>query len=203
MNGVIRLLGVIGFFAAIGPLSGYLVRAIVRFGLLDMMPLKDAARSETLKIFHHPKPRKQPHIMFVPYFPVKDAFALRGHPKEAAFWRDVSNAIQDAAEKCELDDYLVVFNVGARQEVMQLHLHLGPADLPVYGVNTPRTRKRLRKRFYEVYKYEMREAGNYGTHIQALFDAKEKEFAQHRGLSVIYHPAIENRPAHFLVLTVN
>jgi histidine triad (HIT) family protein len=98
------------------------------------IPVKRLRETETLMVFHHPKPSYPFHVLLVPKKTVKTLMELDA--KDAAFLSDLYAAVQGLVEEFQLPAWRLIVNGGEYQDFPQLHFHLVspshcPSDIPL------------------------------------------------------------------------
>jgi histidine triad (HIT) family protein len=101
----------------------------IAFGKFDkLLPVKRVYENDYVLAFWHPKPYWQKHILIVPKKAIKDLHSIK--EEEIEYISETHKAIQKIVLEQGFDktDYTVVTNGGTRQEVKQLHFHLGSGE---------------------------------------------------------------------------
>lgn len=92
------------------------------------IPVKRLRETETLMVFHHPKPSYQFHVLLVPKKAVTSLLDL--DPQDAAFLSDLYAAVRSLVDEYHLSAYRLIVNGGEYQDFPQLHFHLISPSLP-------------------------------------------------------------------------
>ncbi|MCB9419170.1 MAG: HIT domain-containing protein [Ardenticatenaceae bacterium] len=89
-----------------------------------VIPVDRLRETETLIVFHHPKPSHPVHILLVPKRQLPNLLAI--DPAEADFFADLYRIVQELVVELALEKpgYTLLVNGGAYQDVPQLHFHL-------------------------------------------------------------------------------
>jgi histidine triad (HIT) family protein len=87
-----------------------------------LIPAKRLRETDTLIVFHHPKPAYAFHVLLVPKRPVVSLKEL--DPKDSAFLADLYSTAQSLVDEFDLSAYRLIVNGGEYQEFPQLHFHL-------------------------------------------------------------------------------
>lgn len=98
----------------------------IAFGKFNkLLPVKRIYENEYILAFWHPKPYWEKHILVVPKKAIKDLHSMK--EDDTKYITEVFKAIQLIVMEQNLheSDYTVITNGGTRQEVKQLHFHLG------------------------------------------------------------------------------
>ncbi len=86
------------------------------------IPLKRLRETDTLMVFHHPKPSYPFHVLLVPK---KAVASLKEFDlKDSAFLIDLYATVQNLVEEFHLSAYRLILNGGEFQDFPQLHFHL-------------------------------------------------------------------------------
>ncbi len=98
----------------------------VAFGKLSgLLPVKRIKETDKVIAFKHPKPHWEEHILIVPKKAIKNL--SEATPDDFKYIKECLEVAQEIIlDKGWQDtDYTIVTNGGKRQEVAQLHFHLG------------------------------------------------------------------------------
>ena len=101
----------------------------IAFGKFNkLLPVKRVYENEYVLAFWHPKPYWEKHILVVPKKAIKDLHSIKDD--DTIYVSEIFKAIRKIVVEQEWDkeDYTVVTNGGSRQEVKQLHFHLGSGE---------------------------------------------------------------------------
>lgn len=86
------------------------------------IPVKRLRETDTLIVFHHPKPLHAFHVLLVPK---KSVISLKEFdPEDSAFLADLYSTVQSLVDEFDLSAYRLIVNGGEYQEFLQLHFHL-------------------------------------------------------------------------------
>ena len=112
------------FALAKSPL-GELIVGIAFGNFSKMLPVKRIHETDKVLAFWHPKPYWENHILIVPKRAIKNISALQ--PNDFEYVTEVYKVAQEIIKDSgwQETDYTIVTNGGSRQEVAQLHFHLG------------------------------------------------------------------------------
>lgn len=89
-----------------------------------LIPIKRIEETERVVAFWHPKPFWENHILIVPKKAIKSLVSLE--PGDFSYIEEAYKITQQLIrELAWQDDYFLLVNGGKRQEVNQLHFHLG------------------------------------------------------------------------------
>ena len=105
--------------------AGALVR--LAFGQLSFaIPVQRLVSHTSVLCFLHPKPAWQHHVLIVPKCALKDLVAL-ANPATVGLFSDVLCAAREVILELgiEHESYFLCANGGSRQEVQQVHFHIG------------------------------------------------------------------------------
>lgn len=156
------------------PIGGLVVAALARW-LPGVLPFRVAVLPHMV-LLRHPVPSAKVHLLGIPRRMVRDV--TTPDPRVGAFWSDLEDwAATDGA------GYGVaagITNVGARQDVRLLHVHL-VSDLPSSwgaephwsGLTLPHVMARLRDQFDD---HDAQRSGSFGfmltdcTNVEVRFD---------------------------------
>ena len=98
----------------------------IAFGTFSkLIPIKRVKETDKVVAFWHPKPFWEEHILIVPKKGIKNLSSV--HPDDFEYISDIFKVAQEIVKERDWDskDYTIVTNGGSRQEVAQLHFHLG------------------------------------------------------------------------------
>ena len=101
----------------------------IAFGKFNkLLPVKRVYENDFVLAFWHPKPYWQKHIIVVPKKAIKDLQSMK--EEDNKYISEVFKAIQKIVveQGWDKEDYTVITNGGSRQEVKQLHFHLGSGE---------------------------------------------------------------------------
>ena len=89
-----------------------------------VIPVDRLYETDTLMVFHHPKPSFMVHIIFVPKQAIANLTSF--DPMESAFLTEVFSVAQKLILEFDLAKmgYRLLVNGGEYQDVPQLHFHL-------------------------------------------------------------------------------
>lgn len=89
------------------------------------LPVKIVKETDRVIAFWHPKPFWEKHILIVPKKAIKNLTSLA--PEDVPYIEEVYKIAQEIVKEFGWDktDYFLLTNGGSRQEVNQLHFHLG------------------------------------------------------------------------------
>ena len=85
------------------------------------IPVKRLRETETLMVFHHPKPSYPFHVLLVPKKAVASFLNLE---PDSAFLTELTTAVQSLVEEFQLPAWRLIVNGGEYQDFPQLHFHL-------------------------------------------------------------------------------
>jgi histidine triad (HIT) family protein len=86
------------------------------------IPVKRLRETDTLMVFHHPKPSYKFHVLLVPKKAV--ASLQEFNPKDSAFLMELYSTVQSLVEEFQLPAWRLIVNGGEYQDFPQLHFHL-------------------------------------------------------------------------------
>lgn len=86
------------------------------------IPVKRLRETDTLMVFHHPKPSYKFHVLLVPKKAV--ASLQEFDPKDSAFLMELYSTVQSLVEEFQLPAWRLIVNGGEYQDFPQLHFHL-------------------------------------------------------------------------------
>lgn len=104
------------------------------------IPVKRLRETETLMVFHHPKPSHTFHVLLVPK---KAVVSLKEFDStDTAFLSDLYSTVQSLIEEFHLPAYRLIVNGGRYQDFPQLHFHLisevgARSSRPIHGRENP------------------------------------------------------------------
>jgi histidine triad (HIT) family protein len=87
-----------------------------------LLPLKRVYTSQRLLAFHHPQPSYPLHIIIVPKKALRNLAAVQ--PSDASLLLEILKTTQHIAENMKLENWRLIVNAGAYQEVPHLHFHM-------------------------------------------------------------------------------
>ena len=86
------------------------------------IPVQRLRETDTLMVFHHPKPSYAFHVLLVPK---KSVSSLKEFdPGDAKFLFDLYSTVQSLIDEFQLAAYRLIVNGGDYQDFPQLHFHL-------------------------------------------------------------------------------
>lgn len=91
------------------------------------IPVQRLRETETLIVFHHPKPAYEFHVLLVPKKAVKSLQEF--DTSDSAFLTDLYSTVQSLVDEFHLSAYRLIVNGGTYQDFPQLHFHL-ISDVP-------------------------------------------------------------------------
>lgn len=91
------------------------------------LPIKRLLETKGVLAFEHPTPAYRVHILLVPKKQIEGVAQLA--ESDGALLGEVFAVVQQLVEKLELQEYRVIVNGGAYQEVKQLHFHLVSGEM--------------------------------------------------------------------------
>ncbi len=108
---------------------GELIVGIAFGNFSKLLPVKRIQETEKVLAFWHPKPYWENHILIVPKKAIKNISALQ--PNDFEYVAEVYKVAQEIIKDngWQETDYTIVINGGSRQEVAQLHFHLGSGNV--------------------------------------------------------------------------
>lgn len=111
------------FKVAKSPLGDLIIG--LAFGKLsNLLPVKKVKETDKAIAFWPPKPFWEKHILIVPKKAIQNLVSLK--PGDFIYIEEVYKVAQELiTELSWQDDYFLVVNGGRRQEVNQVHFHLG------------------------------------------------------------------------------
>jgi len=112
------------FTVAKSPLGELIIG--VAFGKFSkLLPVVRVKETDKVIAFKHPKPYWDKHILIVPKKAIRDLISVDS--KDMEYVTEVFTVIQEIVKEkgWNQTDYTIVTNGGSRQEVAQLHFHLG------------------------------------------------------------------------------
>ena len=86
------------------------------------IPVKRLRETETLMVFHHPKPAYPFHVLLVPKKAVPSLKDL--DTRDTSFFIDLYSIVQTLVDEFQLPAYRLIVNGGEYQDFPQLHFHL-------------------------------------------------------------------------------
>jgi|SRR5687767_13905199 histidine triad (HIT) family protein len=86
------------------------------------IPVKRLRETETLMVFHHPKPAYPFHVLLVPKKAVPSLKDL--DTTDTSFFTDLYSIVQNLVDEFQLPAYRLIVNGGEYQDFPQLHFHL-------------------------------------------------------------------------------
>ena len=86
------------------------------------IPLKRLRETETLIVFHHPRPAYPFHVLLVPKKAVPSLKEL--DTTDTSFFTDLYSIVQNLVDEFQLPAYRLIVNGGEYQDFPQLHFHL-------------------------------------------------------------------------------
>lgn len=86
------------------------------------IPVKRLLETDTLMVFHHPKPAYPFHVLLVPKRAVASLTDL--DPTDTTFLTDLYSTVQHLVSEFQLPAYRLIINGGEFQDFPQLHFHL-------------------------------------------------------------------------------
>ena len=87
-----------------------------------VIPVNRLRETETLIVFHHPKPAYLFHVLIVPKKAIQTLADL--DPNDSAFLADLFSTVQSLVKEFHLSAYRLIVNGGEYQDFPQLHFHL-------------------------------------------------------------------------------
>ena len=112
------------FALAKSPLGELIVG--IAFGTFSkLLPVQRIKETDKVLAFWHPKPYWEHHILIVPKKAIKNISKLQ--QSDFVYVAEVYKVAQEIIQErgWQETDYTIVTNGGTRQEVAQLHFHLG------------------------------------------------------------------------------
>ena len=90
-----------------------------------LLPVNKIKETDKVIAFWHPKPYWEKHILIVPKKAIRDLTSL--NTDEIIYVNEVFNIAQEIIKEFgwEKTDYTLITNGGTKQEIHQLHFHLG------------------------------------------------------------------------------
>ncbi len=116
------------FALAKSPLGELIVG--IAFGTFSkLLPVRRVRETDKVLALWHPKPYWEYHILIVPKKAIKNISALQ--PGDFEYVAEVYRVAQEIVKErgWQESDYTIVTNGGTRQEVAQLHFHLGSGEV--------------------------------------------------------------------------
>ena len=116
------------FTIAKSPLGEFIVG--VAFGRLSkLLPIERVKETDKVIAFRHPKPYWKWHILIVPKKAIRDLASIT--VEDEAYIVAMFLMVQEIVKEkgWNQTDYTIVTNGGSRQEVPQLHFHLGSGSI--------------------------------------------------------------------------
>ena len=91
----------------------------------QLLPVRRVKETEKVIAFWHPKPFWERHILIVPKKPIKKITTIK--EEDLPYLDEVFNVTREIVNELgwEREGYTLLANGGTRQEVNQLHFHLG------------------------------------------------------------------------------
>lgn len=86
------------------------------------IPVKRLRETETLMVFHHPKPAYPFHVLLVPKKAIASLKDL--DTRDTSFFTDLYSIVQNLVDEFQLPAYRLIVNGGEYQDFPQLHFHL-------------------------------------------------------------------------------
>jgi histidine triad (HIT) family protein len=86
------------------------------------IPVQRLRETDTLIVFHHPKPSYPFHVLLLPKKAV--ASLKEFDSKDTTFLIDLYSTVQSLVNEFQLPAYRLIVNGGAYQDFPQLHFHL-------------------------------------------------------------------------------
>ena len=106
---------------------GDLIVGVVFGKLSGLLPVKKLKDTKKVIAFWHPKPFWQQHILIVPKRAIRDLASLR--EDDLPYITEAHTIAQEIVKELGWeDDYFLLTNGGKRQEVHQIHFHLGRGE---------------------------------------------------------------------------
>lgn len=93
---------------------------LLRYGWL---PVHYHHQTQTLTAFDHPAPSYPVHILIVPRDPIASLIGL-DPDRDSLFLHDLFATVQLLVHQLSLEQYRLICNGGAYQEIPHLHFHL-------------------------------------------------------------------------------
>ena len=106
------------------PLGSFIVG--VAFGRCSkFLPVDRVCETDYVLAFRHPKPHWEEHILIVPKKAIQSLDTIK--TKDQKYITEIFHVVQEIikAEKQQYGSYQLIINGGTRQDVSQLHVHLG------------------------------------------------------------------------------
>ena len=106
------------------PLGSFIVG--VAFGHCSkLLPIERVYETDGVLAFRHPKPHWEEHILVVPKKAIKSLDTAK--TEDQKYLTELFHVAQEIikTEKEHYNSYQLIINGGTRQEVPQLHLHIG------------------------------------------------------------------------------
>ena len=106
-----------------------------------VIPVKRLRETDTLLVFHHPKPSYSFHVLLLPKKAVATFKELDA--KDVSFLSDLYSIVQSLVDEFQLPAYRLIVNGGEYQDFPQLHFHLvsdvvgAGSSRPEMGGETP------------------------------------------------------------------
>lgn len=91
------------------------------------LPIKRITETERVLAFEHPTPTYEVHILLVPKAQIEGVEQISS--QDGALLGEVFAVVRQLVEILELQEYRVIVNGGAYQEVKQLHFHLVSGEM--------------------------------------------------------------------------
>ena len=102
--------------------SGKFLVRIIFSKMSFLIPTKRLRETETLLVFHHPKPSYPFHVVLVPKQTVPNLMEL--DPKDSTFLSELFTTVQSLVTEFQLPAYRLIVNGGEYQDFPHLHFHL-------------------------------------------------------------------------------
>lgn len=104
---------------------GELIVGLAFGKLSSLLPVKRIKETSKVIAFHHPNPHWQEHILIVPKKAIKNLAQAKSEDFE--YIKECFEVAQNIVleKDWQGSDYTIVTNGGKRQEVAQIHFHLG------------------------------------------------------------------------------
>jgi histidine triad (HIT) family protein len=87
-----------------------------------VIPVQRLRETNTLLVFHHPKPAYKFHVLLVPKKAVTTLMDI--DPTDSIFFTDLYSTVQSLVDEFQLAAYRLIVNGGEYQDFPQLHFHL-------------------------------------------------------------------------------